>query len=136
MIRRRDVPMRADLPPLWRLLIIGIVAGVVGGVYGIGGAALIVPWLTTVERMPVGRVAGAGLVTTFVSSSVGLATFAVVAELGLGHARTPRWLHGIALGAGGAIGATLGARLQPRTSVRVLRILLAAAAIAAGIRMW
>jgi uncharacterized membrane protein YfcA len=95
-----------------------------------------VPWLTTVERLPVVRAAGAGLVTTSVTSVIGLATFAVAAGAGIGSASAPQWLDGLALGVGGVLGATLGARLQPRVPERLLRVVLAVAAIVAGLRMW
>ena len=103
-----------SLPPPWRLSRSGTVAGVVGGVYGIGGAALIVPWLVSAEHLPVSRVAGAGLLTTLVTSLVGMTTFAVASacrvragrRADLGRRRGP--------GLGGLVGAVVGARLQPR----------------------
>jgi uncharacterized membrane protein YfcA len=132
----RTRPTRDVLPPIWRLALIGTVAGLVGGIYGIGGAAVVVPWVTTVERLPVARAAGAGLVTTSATSMIGLATFAVAAQTGIGSASAPQWLDGLALGVGGVLGATLGVRLQPRVPERFLRVLLAIAAIVAGLRMW
>jgi uncharacterized membrane protein YfcA len=125
---------RSDLPPLWRLLTVGTIAGVVGGVYGIGGAALIVPWLVSAERLPVRRVAGAGLVTTLVTSLVGMTTFAVASATGIGRAAAPIWTDGVALGLGGLAGAVVGARLQPRLPLGWLRGVIAVAAIAAGLR--
>ena len=125
---------RSDLPPLWRLLTVGTIAGVVGGVYGIGGAALIVPWLVSAERLPVRRVAGAGLATTLVTSLVGMTTFAVASAAGIGRAAAPIWTDGVALGLGGLAGAVVGARLQPRLPPGWLRGVIAVAAIAAGLR--
>jgi uncharacterized membrane protein YfcA len=122
-------------PPMWRLTTVGLVAGAIGGIYGLGGAALIVPWLVSVERLPVARIAGAALVTTFVTSAVGMATFALASAAGFGRAAAPVWLDGLALGLGGLFGAVVGARLQPRLPVGVLRAVIAAAAIAAGVRM-
>jgi uncharacterized membrane protein YfcA len=129
------VPARADLPPVWRLVTMGAVTGLLGGIYGIGGAAIVVPWLTSVERVPVGRVAGAGLVATFVTSVVGLGTFALAEVVGIGDADAPQWFNGLALGIGGMLGATAGARIQPRVPVRLLRILIGVAAVVAGLRM-
>ncbi len=127
-------PARDGLPPAWRLTGVGIVAGIVGGIYGLGGAALIVPWLVSVERLPVSRVAGAGLVTTMVTSVIGLATLALAEVAGFGEAAAPRWVDGIALALGGLVGAVVGARLQPHVPVPALKVLLAVAAIAAGVR--
>ncbi len=125
---------RSSLPPLWRLLAVGTMAGVVGGVYGIGGAALIVPWLVSAEHLPVTRVAGAGLVTTLVTSLVGMTTFALASAAGIGRAAAPIWADGVALGLGGLAGAAVGARLQPRLPLGWLRGVIAVAAIAAGLR--
>jgi uncharacterized membrane protein YfcA len=123
------------LPSWWRLAGIGTVAGVVGGIYGLGGAALVIPWLVAVERLPFDRVAGAGLLTTFVTSLVGLGTFAVAAGAGVGEAMAPDWVDGIALGLGGLVGAVVGARLQPVVPVRLLRIVLALASFVAAYRL-
>jgi hypothetical protein len=112
------------------------VAGVIGGIYGIGGAAIVVPWLTTVERLPIARVAGAGLLVTLMTSVAGLATFAAAAALDVGDAAAPAWLDGLALGIGGFVGAIVGARIQPRVPQTWLRVLLGAAALTAGIRMF
>jgi len=127
--------VRTHLPAARRLALVGAAAGLVGGVYGIGGAAIAVPWLVGVERLPVSRVAGAALVVTFVSSCVGLATFLGGAALDLDQATAPQWAHGIALGAGGLVGAALGANLQHRVPVPLLRLVIGIAALAAGLRM-
>jgi uncharacterized membrane protein YfcA len=44
-------------------------------------------------------------------------------------------VYGVALGVGGAAGAYLGARLQPRLPVAALQVVLGLAAVAAGIRL-
>lgn len=126
---------RHDLPTVGRILAIGAVAGAIGGVYGIGGAALSVPWLVGVERLRVDRVAGAAFVVTFVSSCVGLATFVGAASVGFGEATNPNWSEGLALGIGGAFGSILGAGLQPYVPVRALRLVIAVAALSAAVRM-
>lgn len=118
-----------------RLVVLGAVAAAIGGVYGIGGAALVVPWLVAVERLPIASTAGAGLVTTLITSVVGLAAFVVLGQLDIGSAAGPEWANGLALGVGGAAGAYLGARLQPRLPVALLRGVVGVAALVAGIRL-
>jgi uncharacterized membrane protein YfcA len=118
-----------------RLLLLGLVAGTIGGIYGIGGAAVVVPWLVAVERVPMSSAAGAGLVTTLLTSVVGLATFVGLAAADVGSAAPPQWTYGLALGIGGAVGAYTGARLQPRLPVTALRMVLGVAALAAGMRL-
>ena len=110
-------------------------AGIVGGIYGLGGAAIVVPWLVSVEKVPLRLAAGAGLITTLVTSVLGLATFVVAERVGLGDAAGPEWWFGLALGLGGAVGSVVGARLQPRLPVEWLRGVLAIAALSAGIRL-
>jgi uncharacterized protein len=126
---------RTELPAVGRLAMVGAGAGLVGGVYGIGGAAIAVPWLVGVERLPVPRVAGAALVVTFVSSCVGLGTFLAGAALDVDQATAPDWTHGLALGVGGLVGAAVGANLQHRVPVPLLRLVIGLAALAAGLRM-
>jgi uncharacterized membrane protein YfcA len=70
-----------------------------------------------------------------VTSVVGLAAFVLASALGLGEAAPPDWGAGILLGIGGAAGALVGVRIQPHVPVRALKVLLAVAAISAGIRM-
>jgi uncharacterized protein len=133
--RARPVAVRHELPGRARLAAIGATAGFVGGIYGIGGAAVAVPWLVGVERLPVPRVAGAALVVTFASSCIGLATFLTGAALDLDQATPPDWGHGFALGAGGLVGSAAGASVQHRVPVALLRLVIGLAALAAGLRM-
>ena len=120
--------------PARRLFAVAAAAGTVGGIYGIGGAALVVPWLVSVEGRDIERVAGAALVMTFASSLVGLATFAIADTVDIGAAAAPHWANGIALGVGGFVGAIVGSRLVPHVPTPVLRAVLGLTAIAAGIR--
>lgn len=117
-------------PPPWTAPVAAVV-GVIGGVYGIGGGSLLGPLLVA-RRMPVGQVAPAVLLSTFVTSVAGAATFGVLAAT----ARTgvaPEWPIGIACGIGGLIGGYTGARLQPRVPESALRRLLGVLAIALAV---
>ncbi|MFI8320049.1 TSUP family transporter [Streptomyces sp. NPDC085529] len=109
---------------------LAVAVGVVGGIYGIGGGSLLGPVLVA-RGLPVARVAPAALATTFVTSVVGAATYAVLSAAGTGDI-APDWWLGLACGLGGLIGGYLGARLQPRLPERALRLLLGALATTIG----
>lgn len=112
-------------------LALALGVGVVGGVYGIGGGSLLSPLLVG-SGMAVAVVAPAALASTFVTSIVGAATFAVLA-LVTSEPAAPDWPIGIACGLGGLVGGYLGARLQPVLPETALRILLGGLAAAIGL---
>jgi uncharacterized membrane protein YfcA len=99
------------------LAAVSLVVGVIGGIYGIGGGAMIAPFAMTVLGLPAYTVAGAALLGTLVSSVAGVAFFGV-----LGGA--PDWPLGLLFGAGGLAGSYLGARLQKHMPERGIRLLL------------
>lgn len=110
----------------------GAAAGLVGGVYGVGGGALLAPALTYLG-MPVSRIAGAALVTTLATSALGVLVFEITAAVTGGDTIAPRWDVALALGVGGLLGGFAGARIAPRVPERGLRLLLAGAAAAAAL---
>lgn len=103
------------------------VVGIVGGIYGIGGGSILGPILVG-SGMAVSVVAPAALASTFVTSIVGVATFAVL-QVNASGSISPDWSLGIACGLGGLCGGYLGASLQPRFPERLLRTLLGLLAI-------
>lgn len=110
---------------------LGLIVGVVGGIYGIGGGSIIAPILVGLGT-PVGIVAPAALTTTLLTSIVGALTYAALSLVNDGHI-APNWLLGISCGAGGLVGGYLGARLQPHLPDRALRALLGILAVTLGI---
>jgi uncharacterized membrane protein YfcA len=119
-------------PPSSRtILLLGLGAGTIGGIYGIGGGSLLGPVLAG-RGMPVTRVAPAVLASTFVTSIAGAATYAVLALTTSGDI-APQWTLGLLCGLGGLIGGYLGARLQPRLPEAALRFLLGALAAALAV---
>lgn len=131
LVRRvlaRPAP-RAPLGPRSTVALAGVV-GLVGGVYGIGGGSLLAPLLVG-TGMTVSVVAPAALASTFVTSLVGAATYAVLALHATGSV-APDWSVGLACGLGGLLGGYVGARLQPRVPARVLTMLLGVLAVALG----
>ena len=113
------------------LVALGFVAGLVGGIYGIGGGSLLAPVLVA-SGYVVAEVAPAALLSTFVTSCVGALTYGVLA-LGGRAAAAPDWSLGIACGLGGLVGGYLGASLQQRVNHRALRVLLGVLAVALSV---
>lgn len=125
--RRRD---RAPRPHPLRprtITVMGLGAGVVGGMYGIGGGSLLGPLLVG-AGLSVATVAPAALATTFLTSVAGVTTYALLSLAADGPVG-PDWAVGLLCGLGGLIGGYLGARLQPHVPENGLRILLGSLAI-------
>lgn len=96
--------------------------GIVGGIYGIGGGALIAPFLVSLFRLPVHTVAGAALAATFATSAAAVGAYLLVAPGGA----VPDWRLGLLFGLGGLAGTYVGARLQRYVPARPIQLLLAA----------
>ena len=123
--RAPDRPARRI--PVSVLVALAVVTGCVGGIYGIGGGAILSPVLIGSGRSA-SEVAPATLASTFVTSLGGVLTFTL---LSLGHAPVaPNWPTGIALGIGGLLGGYLGARMQSRLPDVLIRRIVGVLAIA------
>ncbi|QVJ00487.1 sulfite exporter TauE/SafE family protein [Nocardiopsis eucommiae] len=100
-------------------------AALLGSAVGIGGGSLLAPLLIAVGGWYTSRAALVGLTTTLVTSAAGLGAYAVFDRIGFGAApAAPDWGVGLALGAGGALGALVGVTLGRRLGERPLRFLL------------
>jgi uncharacterized membrane protein YfcA len=115
-----------------RITIAALLVGVVGGIYGIGGGSLLAPALVGVG-FSVAEVAPAALASTFLTSIVGVATYAV---LSLRHSGSiaPDWTVGIAIGLGGLAGGWVGTGLQSRLPEAALKRTLGIVAMALAVR--
>ena len=63
------------------LLFYSIAVGLVGGIYGIGGGAIIAPFLVSVFHLPIYTVAGATLAATFVNALAGVLFYIAISPL-------------------------------------------------------
>ena len=110
------------------VFILSLVVGMIGGIYGIGGGAIIAPFLVTIFGLPVHSVAGAALCGTFISSVAGVLIYLFLAPavFATGHEARPDLLLGLMLGVGGMIGVYTGSRLQRYLPARVIKTILAA----------
>ncbi len=109
----------------WGIAGLSFIVGIVGGIYGIGGGAIIAPFFVTVFGLPVYTVAGAALMGTFVTSVAGVAFYQAIAPLYPNMSVAPDWLLGGLFGAGGMAGMYLGARLQKFVPARAIKWMLA-----------
>jgi uncharacterized membrane protein YfcA len=110
----------------WGLLLLTFIVGIVGGTYGIGGGAIIAPFLITFYSLPVYTIAGSALMGTFLTSVVGVGIYTVMAPIyaHTGLAIAPDWKLGILLGIGGFAGMYCGSRAQKFVPGKVIRCIL------------
>jgi uncharacterized membrane protein YfcA len=111
---------------------LGVVAlafavGIAGGIYGIGGGAIMAPFFVSVFGLPVYTVAGAALLGTLVTSIAGVA---FMVAIGVG----PDWLLGLLFGVGGAAGMYCGARVQKFVPARAIKVMLCLVILMTAVR--
>lgn len=107
-----------------KLIILSMAVGLVGGIYGIGGGAIMVPFLVSFFGLPVYAIAGASLFATFLTSVAGVAFYSMLAFFWNYPWASPDWGLGILLGLGGIAGMYLGATIQKYVSANFLRYLI------------
>jgi uncharacterized protein len=75
--RLPKVPLTLVLGPgdVLVILLVSILAGFVGALFGLGGGVLIIPFLTLVEGVPVPLAVGASIVSVVATSSASAATY-------------------------------------------------------------
>lgn len=109
----------------WGIFSLSFIVGIVGGIYGIGGGAIIAPFFVTFFGLPVYTVAGAALMGTFVTSIAGVVFYQVIAPFFPGQSVAPDWLLGTLFGIGGMAGMYLGARCQKFVPAKAIKWMLA-----------
>jgi hypothetical protein len=100
----------------WRLVLIGLGAGGLSGLLGIGGGLVLVPLFTAWIRLPIKVALGTSLACVAVLAVPGTITHVL-----LGHID---WLYALPLCIGVVPGARLGSHLAIRSSDRSLRLIV------------
>jgi len=108
-------------------LVVALGAGVVGGMLGLGGGFLIVPYLSLFLGFSMQKAAGTSLFTTFFTSLSATLTYA--------YQKRIDYLVGVVVGFAAAFGAFLGAFLTQFLASNVLRIIFGVVALYAGLNM-
>jgi hypothetical protein len=115
------------------VLLLSLAVGVIGGVYGISGAAIMAPFLVSFLGLPIYTVAGATLAGTFVTSGMAVLVFDLLAHTSGAATLEPDWTLGLLFGGGGLVGTYLGARLQKYLPERWICLVLGLIASGTGI---
>jgi len=107
--------------------VLGLAAGTVGGLLGVGGGVVIVPGLVLILGFNQHLAHGTSLLALLVMSIAGTLTY-----LAYGHTNLPL---AAAMGVGGVVGALIGSSTAHRSHGRVLRWLFSALLVFVGVRM-
>lgn len=114
--------------PTLALVGIGLVAGFLSGLFGVGGGIVIVPALVTLARFPRKLASGTSLVSIIPTAVVGVVSYALA-----GHVDV---LVALVLAAGSVVGAQLGAWLLSRLPVPVVRWVFIAFLVAVAVQLF
>jgi uncharacterized protein len=113
---------------LWSLVAIGMCAGLLSGLLGVGGGIVMIPFLVLVGFTQ-HEAHATSLAAISPIALVGALMFAAAGEVDLGLA--------IALAAGSVVGAPLGARLMAGLPESRLKVVFGAVMIASGaVLLW
>jgi uncharacterized membrane protein YfcA len=112
-------------------VLIGIVAGFVSGLFGIGGGVVIVPAFVLILKLDQYRAAATSVATIVVTAAAALGTFVVTAT---GDDQI-NWTAAIVVFSGSAVGAVVGARYLERIPEYVLTGVFAFVMAVGAVRM-
>lgn len=113
--------------PTKRVLLVGLAAGLLSGIFGVGGGVLIVPGLMWVTAMEQRRAHGTSLAAVLPIAVTGLITYVAYDNVD--------WFAAGCLMLGALPGAVLGAKWLATVSKRALTWLFIAVAMASAIRL-
>ncbi|CUJ94940.1 MULTISPECIES: sulfite exporter TauE/SafE family protein [Achromobacter] len=119
--RARRAPRAGGNAPVFtprRAAALGVLCGTLGGFFGVGGAVLAVPIITTVFRLPQTTAQALALCMVIPGSAVALVTYSWAGQAD--------WLVGLPLAAGSLLFVPVGVRLAYRLPERKLRASFAA----------
>jgi hypothetical protein len=114
-------------PGVATLAAIGVAAGVLSALFGVGGGIVAVPALVLLARFPPRAAAATSLGAIGITAAAGTAVYAAVGEVD--------WRYAALVGVPAVGGAIAGTMLQQRLSSRLLVALFALLLLAVGLRL-
>ncbi|MBQ7586149.1 MAG: sulfite exporter TauE/SafE family protein, partial [Desulfovibrionaceae bacterium] len=106
------------------LMILSLVVGLIGGIYGIGGGAIMSPFLVSFFGLPVYVVAGATLMATALTSAGGVIFYTALSPFYPQMSVAPDVSLGLIIGFGGMIGMYFGAKCQKYVPANIIKGIL------------
>ncbi len=100
----------------WRMMLIGLAAGGLSGLLGVGGGLLMIPLFTRWLRLPLKMALGTSLACAGILAIPGTITYTIIGQID--------WLYALPLIVGIIPGARVGAALTIRSSDRTLRLIV------------
>jgi uncharacterized membrane protein YfcA len=113
--------------PTIRAVALGLIAGVVGGMFGVGGGIVVVPGLVLWLGFTQHRASGTSIATIIASAGAALIPFAIDGSV--------NWTAAAAITLGAIAGAALGARLLHLIPAQILTRAFSVLLIVAALRM-
>jgi hypothetical protein len=113
--------------PKSHAIVLGLVAGFVGGLFGIGGGVVVVPGLVLWLGFSQHKATGTSVATIVASAGAALISFAGDGSVDWGAAAL--------ITAGAVVGAAIGARILHRIPAQVLTRAFSVILIVAAVRM-
>lgn len=113
---------------------LSLIVGILGGIYGIGGGAIIAPFFVSWFRLPIHTISGATLMGTFLTSVAGVTFYMAIAPLFPELAVAPDWHLGLLFGIGGAAGMYVGARCQKHVPAHLIKWILGAVIVGTAMK--
>ena len=110
--------------PVIPVFLISLAIGIIGGVYGIGGGAMMAPILVSIFGLPVYTIAASMLMGTFMTSVVAVIFFQILSSYYPSMEVAPDFMTGLLFGLGGLAGIFLGAKFQHYFSEKFIKIVL------------
>jgi uncharacterized membrane protein YfcA len=122
-----DAPARARLPWGWTA-VVGVIGGILSGLFSVGGASFAVPALSLVFGYAQTEAQALSLALVAPGTIVGIITYALAGDVD--------WWIGVPLAIGGSLSVRFGVALAHRLPERQLRLLFCGLLVAASIGLF